>query len=182
MILHLPCEIMPPIMPTPTRSSIAAGRRRSADCRHRRLGGAVKFPRALWVVLVVVLAACSAGGPDLQVEDAWVRAAPPDATAMAGYMVVHNRTSADRALSGARSPDFGAVEIHRTVVENGVARMEPAEHAVVPAVGELTLAPGGMHLMLMRPAHALAPGDTVTLILSFDDGSTVEVRAPVQRR
>jgi periplasmic copper chaperone A len=70
----------------------------------------------------------------LQVEDAWVREAPPTARVLGMFMQLHNAGSEELVIQGASSPVCERVEIHRTVIEEGVARMIPQE--------ELRLAPG----------------------------------------
>jgi copper(I)-binding protein len=50
----------------------------------------------------------------------------------------------------------------------------------VPARGEVSLRPGGLHLMLFGLAAPLAEGDTVQMTLTLDDGSTLDVRAAVR--
>jgi len=46
---------------------------------------------------------------------------------LAGYLTLHN--PGDRAVTvvGAESPDFERVEIHRTELRDGVARMRPGD-------------------------------------------------------
>ena len=44
----------------------------------------------------------------------------------------------------------------------------------------VSLAPGGIHLMLMAPPVALAAGDEVTLRLVFEGADAVEIKAPVR--
>lgn len=134
---------------------------------------------ALSLSLTALASAYAADG--LVVEDAWVREAPPGARALAGYMTIRNTGEQDRRLVSARGADFDAVELHRSLVEDGVARMLPQQFMPIPAGGELVLEPGGYHLMLMRPKSALKEGDRVGLSLGFDDGSTLEVDLPVRK-
>ena len=54
------------------------------------------------------------------------------------------------------------------------------ERIRVPAGGEAALQPGGYHLMLMSPRHAIQVGDTVTLVLHFSDDRELTVPAIVQ--
>ena len=59
--------------------------------------------------------------------------------------------------------------------------MRHAGDLVVPAGGELRFAPGGLHLMLMRPGRDFAEGDTVRIALVLADGRTLEAEFPVRR-
>jgi copper(I)-binding protein len=66
-------------------------------------------------------------------------------------------------------------------MQDGMARMVAQDSMPIPAGGELSLEPGGYHLMLMRPKAALAAGDEVAVTLKFDDGSSLEVSMPVRK-
>jgi copper(I)-binding protein len=43
----------------------------------------------------------------------------------------------------------------------------------VPAHGTLTFAPGGYHLMCMKPSADMKPGQDVPVTLRFEDGATL---------
>lgn len=116
----------------------------------------------------------------LTVEDAWIRAAPPGAMMLAGYMALGNTGDAPVVLVAADSDAFGDVSMHRTVEEGGVARMRPLERVTVAPGQRVTFAPGGMHLMLMQPKRALHPGDKVAIRLRQADGTATPVEFPVR--
>ncbi len=69
--------------------------------------------------------------------------------------------------------------LHRSVSENGTARMEMVPNVVVPPHGTVTFSPGGYHLMCMSPAAAIAPGQSVPVSLRFNDGTSLSVKFPV---
>lgn len=115
------------------------------------------------------------------VEKAWVRAAPPGAATLAGYLVLRNPCADPVRVTGVESLDFGMPMIHRTVEEGGVSRMREAGELPVPAGGELVFAPGGLHLMLMAPRRALAEGDVARIRLVLADGRRVYAEFPVRR-
>ncbi len=117
----------------------------------------------------------------VQVSEPWVRAAPPTAPVMAAYLVLHNTDQDDLTLVGASSSQFSSVEIHRTYMENGMARMALQEQLVIPAKGQVKLVPGGLHIMLIGPHAPLVEGAQVSIDLLFADGSTITVTAPVRR-
>jgi copper(I)-binding protein len=62
--------------------------------------------------------------------------------------------------------------LHEAVYEDGAARMRHRARIVVPAGGELVLAPGGLHLMLMKPRVALAVDEQVRLEFACGDALT----------
>lgn len=138
---------------------------------------------ALCLTPGLVAAAGPAGAERaMQVSDAWVRAGPPGMAVLAGYMTITNTGDRELAVTKVSSPDFAMVHMHRTITRDGVTRMEAQEKLSVPAGGELSLAPGGLHLMLMRPNRALKAGDNVTLILHVGDLEPITVEVPVSTK
>jgi copper(I)-binding protein len=119
---------------------------------------------------------------DLSVHSAWIREAPPSAPALAGYMVIENSGAAPRKLIGATSAAFEAVELHRSMIENDVARMvRQATVSIPPAGGQVKLKPGGHHLMMIKPLRVLRAGDKASIVLMFDGDEQLKVRVPVVR-
>lgn len=115
------------------------------------------------------------------IEHAWVRAAPPGATTLAGYLVLRNPCEEGVEVVDVESLDFGMPMIHRTEQVDGVSRMRPAGKLEVPAGGELRFEPNGLHLMLMRPLRLLAEGDKARLRLVLADGRRIYAEVPVRR-
>jgi copper(I)-binding protein len=122
----------------------------------------VKTTAAL-VLLVASTSAFSCDG--LEVTNAWIREAPPGADMLAGYAGLHNAGKESITLDGARSPDFGDVEMHRTSMENGKMRMRAEPQIVLEPDATVNFEPGGLHLMLMEPKRVLKAGDHVAIRL-----------------
>ncbi|WP_205741914.1 copper chaperone PCu(A)C [Halomonas marinisediminis] len=133
------------------------------------------------VALLASLASSAALADSLRVEGAHVRAVPPVSTTTAAFMVLHNEGEADRSLVAASTPAARVAELHNHVDVDGVMQMRRVEAVPVPANASVSLAPGGYHLMLIDLAAPLHEGDEVTLSLTFDDGQTLELEAPVRR-
>jgi len=130
--------------------------------------------------LFAALAATSVAA-ELDISQPWVREAPPAAPVMAGYMQIRNSTAAAVSVVAVSSPVFTRAELHRTVVENGIARMEPVGLLEIAAGESVVLEPGGLHLMLFEPLQDLREGDSVTLVVHRADGVCMTVQAPVRR-
>ena len=126
-------------------------------------------------LLMSVWAGLAQASDQIMVEDAWIREAPPGAAAMAGYMILHNHGDSERSLVSASSPAFASVQLHRTVMEEGMAKMVHQKAITVPAGGSVTFKPKDYHLMLMKPKQALKAGDTVEVTLVFEDGNSMTV-------
>jgi len=133
------------------------------------------------LILIHLLSGCDRNTQPLEIVDAWIREAPPNATALAGYMQVINHTDTDKHLVTANSTDFKVVEFHRSVEKNGVYRMVRHKKLTIPANGTLELKPGDFHLMLITPHKKLKEGDTTTINLMLDDDSTISYEFPVKK-
>ncbi len=140
----------------------------------------------MWkVVLVAVIGLWTVGvnaaALGVMVKNPWIREAPPSAMALGGFMVLQNMTAKEVALVGASSPDFSSVMLHRTIMDGGMSKMVHQKMITVPAKGEVTFQPGGYHLMLMNPKHAVKAGDKIEITLKFRDGSTLPATFEVRR-
>jgi len=61
-----------------------------------------------------------------------------------------------------------------------MSRMHDVRSLTVPAGGSLTFAPGGYHLMCMKPTAAMTPGKKVTVTLVFANGTGTEANFAVR--
>lgn len=123
----------------------------------------------------------SAAMRELEVRDAWVRWLPSELPE-AGYLTLINRSDRPIELTAVSSDAYRETSLHRSVTQDGMSRMQPVSTISVPAHATLRFADAGYHIMLMHPAHALAPGEHVPLTLHFGNGASrtvsFEVRAP----
>jgi copper(I)-binding protein len=129
--------------------------------------------RALALASLALLAACSSDAPPLVASDVVIKRPMPGMQMSAGYLTLHNNSGEDIAIGRVSSPQFGAVEMHETVIEDGIASMSALGTVVVPAGSSVEFSPGGKHLMLMRPDEnpdlvtlQFYSGDTIVLTIS----------------
>ena len=106
-----------------------------------------------------------------QPENPWLRAAPPNVKMMAAYLNIENNGDSDKTLVGAFSPTFGMAEIHRSIEENGVYRMEEQKQLTFKSGDKLQFKPGGLHIMLMMPNEAIKLGEDVRICLIYQDSA-----------
>lgn len=135
--------------------------------------------------LLLPLLLSLAGGPalacgDLTISDAWVRAAPPTASVMAGYLTFANDSDEPVSVTAAASPSFERVEIHDMTHENGVMRMRKLDRIEIAPGAKAELAPGGRHLMLIQPKGAFAVGDEIEVTLTLCGEHAQVVKLPVR--
>ena len=107
------------------------------------------------------------------VKDGWVRLGPVAMPMMAGFGRIENPCPQPVAVVSARSPAFGDVSIHESRVVDGVNRMRELAALSVAAKTGARLAPGGLHLMLVRPSAPLKEGDRIAVTFKLKDGREV---------
>lgn len=154
--------------------------------------GVVHALRGSCLAIVVVPALSWGGGsldaqaapstPSTVVEarDAWVREATGGARPTAGFLLLENQGGEARSVVRGDADAAGIVELHEMKFEDSMMRMSPVETIAIPAGGLVELRPGGLHLMLYELKGPLRAGDTVNLVLTLDDGTTVAVVAEVR--
>ncbi|WP_193177196.1 copper chaperone PCu(A)C [Oricola nitratireducens] len=113
---------------------------------------------------------------DLVIVHPVARATPPGAPVSGGYMTIQNKgTEADRLIGGAA--DFaGKVEIHEMAMQGDVMKMRQLEDGLeIPAGGEVTLKPGGYHVMFMMMKQPLEAGTKQKVKLIFQKAGEIDV-------
>jgi copper(I)-binding protein len=138
----------------------------------------MKTAAALAPLLVAALAAGAHAAPgSISAQKAWTRPAAPGGNA-AGYVTLVNAGGGD-TLAAAASPAARQVVLHATSMAAGVMRMGAEAPAPIPAHGELSLEPGGRHLMFIGLKHPIRPGERVPATLRFGSGATLKVEFAV---
>ncbi len=124
----------------------------------------------------------SAGADGIIVKDPWVRAAPPNAPALAAFMQLENHTDASLSVVDVRtSLELDRVELHKTQMKDGVMKMVPQKLIPVESHASTVLKPGSWHIMLIKPVKVPKLGETVELTLVFDNGLEKTITAGVRK-
>lgn len=120
-----------------------------------------------------------AAGP-ITVRQPWSRPAQAGMNGV-GFLTLANSGKTPVILKSATSPAAGKVEIHQSAMVGGVMTMRRQDNGVViPAGGQVALAPGGYHLMLLGLKQAQGVGQKVPVTLVFDGGRKIQVELAVQ--
>ena len=117
---------------------------------------------------------------NMVVSNAWVQAMPPSQTTTAAYMVIENNSPKEEILISAFSEMAGAAEIHQMSDMNGMMHMAMMPNVRIPAMGKVTLKPGGVHIMLINLKKPVNKGDIIPITLHFQDGGSIMVNADVR--
>lgn len=117
----------------------------------------------------------------VDVENAFVQLAPPGATVNSAYMEIHNPQLRAQTIVGVSADCCAMAMLHQTRQYGDKVSMEHLDLLIVPAQASVQLAPGGLHIMLMKPAQNLTTGSKVKLTFSFDDGATQDIDLSVKK-
>jgi len=132
---------------------------------------------ALLALLICV--APSAQAADLTVRDAWARATAGQSKIGAAYLTLKNTgASADRLVS-AMSPVAGSVELHTSIQDGDVMRMQKLDTIDLAPGATVEFKPSGLHIMLVDVGAALKQGASFPLTLTFASGQNVTVDVAV---
>jgi len=136
--------------------------------------------RCLFMALLLLSAqGYAADNTMLSIEQGEIRLPMPGRTVTVGYFTLHNASSQAASLINVSSPAFSRAELHQHSHKDGMMRMEQIDTIDVPANGSITLAPGGLHLMLFEPTTTLEPGQLVDVVLHFADEQQLALSLPV---
>ena len=132
---------------------------------------------------ILVIAACTAEpGVPLTVSDVRLFAPLTKSRAAVGYLTLHNQSNAPLTIESISSTNFGNIQMHETVIRDGVARMQALPAVIIEPGSSLEFAAGGKHLMLMQPTADTAVGANITLEIRYDSGGLLIVSATMQTR
>ncbi|EPJ55984.1 MAG: hypothetical protein OFPI_01350 [Osedax symbiont Rs2] len=117
---------------------------------------------------------------ELTVTQGYVRAVPPGQKVSVAYMNLTNNTAREIVLSGARSAQFMSINLHRTANVDGLMTMRAMDELRIQPKQSISLAPGGLHWMLMGLKGELTVSDQVAISLIFSDGSQQQLQLNVK--
>lgn len=133
------------------------------------------------LLLILLLILPGSAIAELDIHNAWIKNLPPAVPVRAGYMTIHNTQAKEVSIVAISSDAFASVEIHRSIAEDGMMRMEAVPTLVIEPDSTVQLAPGGLHLMMMNPAEPTKPDDVLQIVIEFDDGSTQSLNMTVKK-
>jgi copper(I)-binding protein len=126
-------------------------------------------------------AALPAWAAGLTVTNAWSRSTPPGVTVGVAYFTLKNDSGKSDRLLKLSSPVAEKVQVHRTEILDGIARMREVAVLHVEAGQELRFEPNGMHLMLMGLKKPLVEGQAFELTLVFEVAGARTVKVAVRK-
>ena len=134
-----------------------------------------------WTALLASALAPMTLAADLEISEAWVRALPPTQSNTAAYLTVVNKGAAVAVINGASAELAGRAELHNSVMVDGYMRMEQLQGLTVAPGETVSLAPGGIHLMLLELSRMPVAGESARLCLDLASGDTACTDAAVRK-
>ncbi len=133
--------------------------------------------KPLLILVALLFCPLAAAAGDLEIKDAFIPAPPPAARMAAAYLTVNNGEEEAVVIVGAECQRPVRCELHRSVIEDGMASMDEAGPIPVAAGASERFEPGGLHMMIH--GASLAKGDTLAFHLLLKDGRRVPAEARV---
>lgn len=117
----------------------------------------------------------------LYIEEAYIRATPHGAPVGAAFMRIINRgDNADRLIA-AEAKFSKITQVHSMTVVDNIMRMQEVDGGLEIKSGEeVTLKPGGYHIMFMGLEEQMLEGEIRTVILHFKDAGAMRLELPVK--
>lgn len=145
---------------------------------------------SLWMLLCLALAAPFTASAAYSEDEcslaslfnSYARATPEGAPTGAVFGLLVNLGSETDTVLSISTAAAEAAEMHEMVIGDGdVMQMRPVEGGFVVAPQDfLTLAPGGLHIMLIGLKQQLVAGEMLDLTLEFEHAGAVDVHVPIR--
>lgn len=145
-----------------------------------------KLTLEIIAAIALTIAAIIASAPgvrasDLIVTNAFARASvTPVAKSGVAYLTLVNQSDAPDRLIAIITQAAKAAEPHRTMMVGDVMKMEAAGVIDLPPHAEVTMAPGGLHVMLMGLTAPLKEGGAIAMTLTFEKAGQITISVPVK--
>ena len=142
------------------------------------------------IPLILVMATMAVSGKNiaaaasgsLTFSDMQLRATVAGMPTSAAYLQITNDGVSEDRLIAAKSAIAQRVEIHSMEIDQGVMRMWVVDGGLPIAAGEsVTLAPGGLHIMLMGLTSDLTPDTQHEIILVFEKAGEIKLTGTAKR-
>ena len=90
------------------------------------------------------------------------------------YATIENTSDHPIRKEGIKTSVAMMAQVHESYLDNGMMRMRHIEQFTIPAGEVRKLAPGGLHIMLMRLPKPLAEGTTFETKFELHSGADLE--------
>lgn len=134
-----------------------------------------------FILIVAFAASFQLLAANVEILNATVRQPLPGRTVSAGYFSIHNQGQQAVTIVAATSAWFEKVELHQHQMVDGLMKMSSVDRIEVAPQQTVHLQPGGLHLMLFKPAQPLQLDQQVPIELQLADGEKIAITAVVTK-
>lgn len=131
-------------------------------------------------LLVTLMPFAAQAQGTISIHDGYARGANPKSGA--AFMVIENAGTTACTLMGVSTEAADKAELHTSRDEGGMMKMVAIGPIEIGPGGRHELARGGDHIMLMGLKAPLKDGETVAMVLDFDDCGLVHIALPVDNQ
>jgi copper(I)-binding protein len=137
---------------------------------------------ALAMMVMSGMNAIAAASDIFSFSEMQLRATVAGMPSSAAYLKITNNGVSDDRLIAAKATIAQRVEIHSMEMDQGVMRMRAVDGGLAIAAGDsVTLAAGGLHIMLMGLTTDLAPDSQHEIILVFEKAGDIKLTGTAKR-
>ena len=137
---------------------------------------------ALAMMVMSGMNAIAAASDIFSFSEMQLRATVAGMPSSAAYLKITNNGVSDDRLIAVKAAIAQRVEIHSMEMDHGVMRMRAVDGGLAIAAGDsVTLAPGGLHIMLMGLTTDLAPDTQHEIILVFEKAGDIKLTGTAKR-
>ncbi|WP_065187680.1 copper chaperone PCu(A)C [Shewanella woodyi] len=131
--------------------------------------------------LLVLMSISFSSLASVMLVDGHIRAMPPSVPNSAAYFTLMNHGPSIK-LVGVETTFTDEAQLHTVLDEDGMVKMRQVSSFEIPKHGTLALNESGEHVMLMGLKQPLVSGETLELVLTFDDGSKLPINLVVSKQ
>lgn len=137
-------------------------------------------PAFLSLLAPFALISCADPQP-LYVDQGWISLASDPEKPSAGYFVIHGG-EAPVTLMGVQTEAAQRIDMHESMMKDGMSMMQPITSVDVPAKSEVAFAPGGKHLMLFGINPGAVKQGKLTMTLIFSNGDRIIIDSVIRKQ
>ncbi len=129
--------------------------------------------RILALMIIGVITSSSALASELELVHGWARETPPGKSMTAAYGKLRNIGRESLVVTGVSTEVAARSSIHMTRIERDRSTMRPVSNVTIAPGEEVELAPGALHIMLMKLEAPLVSGESIDICFELENNADV---------
>lgn len=138
------------------------------------------FKSILLGCLLALVTTISAASTEVTATDGWARASIPGTENAAAYGSLVNQGASAATLTHLTSAVAEKTELHQHQHQDGMMSMVHVKSLTIGAGEQVTMQPGGYHIMLFKVKQPLKAGESFQVTLHYKSGTTQQMEVQVR--